>query len=798
MTKLYLYLSIFFLSISCVDAQKHTITGTLIDSGNNAIEFIQVALLRKDSTMVAVDYSDKKGAFQLSVDGGEYIMRISSIGKILLLRNIQISSNQLLKPIQINRPVVQLGEVTINQNKNLFERKIDRLVFDVENSSKSSSGNAIDVLQVTPGIEVSNDQVSLIGKSTMRVMVNDKLILLSGDELSNYLSSIPAQDIKNIEVITTPPAKYDAEGNSGLININLKKAKANAWNAQLYTIYTQRQDASYSPGVVFDYNKNKLSLSAAASFRDGIYNQEQYSETYYPNQIWRNQFPFSRDYHANDIRADLEYKITPNWSIGGQYLHNSYDRNINDKSQTTIDDISTNSLISTFASPDNIINNSALNSFNVNNTIKLDSLNKKMTLDFDYFDFRADILSTYQGNYFEDQTAPEQFYNGINGNIQSIKNYSIRLDFVMPAKFANIDFGTKYTFTKTTDNLKFFNSGLVDQLSDDMPLTYNDFRYNEGIEALYFSINKNISKKVSLKIGLRAEQTQTESASENLNFNKSNNYLKLFPTFYLSYKPGEDLTYTLSYNRRIDRPGFNSLNPNINYTSPFFSTQGNAFLQPDYSDNVELTQNFKNFTTAIYYTAEYNASAPIGLPNAQTMVIQNTVLNYINRQSMGLNGTYLFNRISWWSNTDVIDFSYNITSFNLEEYHPNLDGWIAKIRTDNDFNFNKDKTFTGGFSFSYIFPAVWRIYNLKSDNNLNLNFKYLLFNKSLSLSLQLNDIYRSNALQQTSTVNGVLQNARYYFDTQSINLTVSYRFGNNKIKGKKIASGNSSERNRAQ
>ena len=165
---------------------------------------------------------------------------------------------------------------------------------------------------------------------------------------------------------------------------------------------------------------------------------------------------------------------------------------------------------------------------------------------------------------------------------------------------------------------------------------------------------------------------------------------------------------------------------------------------------------------------------------------------------MGLNGTYLFNRISWWSNTDVIDFSYNITSFNLEEYHPNLDGLIAKIRTDNDFNFNKDKTFTGGFSFMYLFPAVWRIYNVKSDNNLNLNFKYLLFNKSLSLSLQLNDIYRSNALQQTSTVNGVLQNTRYYFDTQSINLTVSYRFGNNKIKGKKIASGNSSERNRAQ
>ena len=120
MTKLYFYLSIFFLSISSVDAQKHTITGTLTDSSNNFIELIQVALLKKDSTMVAVNYSDKKGAFQLSVDEGEYIMRISSIGKILLLRNIQISSNQLLKPIQINRQVVQLRGISINQNKNLF------------------------------------------------------------------------------------------------------------------------------------------------------------------------------------------------------------------------------------------------------------------------------------------------------------------------------------------------------------------------------------------------------------------------------------------------------------------------------------------------------------------------------------------------------------------------------------------------------------------------------------------------------------------------------------------------------
>jgi hypothetical protein len=331
-----------------------------------------------------------------------------------------------------------------------------------------------------------------------------------------------------------------------------------------------------------------------------------------------------------------------------------------------------------------------------------------------------------------------------------------------------------------------------------MPLTYNDFRYNESIGALYFSINKDISKKFSLKLGLRAEQTQTESASENLNFDKRNNYLKLFPTFYLSYKPGEDLTYTLSYDRRIDRPGFNSLNPNINYTSPFFSTQGNAFLQPDYTDNVELTQNFKNFTTTIYYSTEHNSSAPIGLPNAQTKVIQNTVLNYINLQEIGLNGTYLFNRISWWSNTEIIDCSYNISSFNLEEYQPNLIGFLTNVTTDNDFYFNKEKTFTGGFIFNYHFPGVWRIYKDKSSSELNLNFKYLLLNKSLTLSLQLNDIFRSNPLQDTSTVNGVPQNARYYFDTQSLILTVSYRFGNNKIKGKKISSGNSSERNRVQ
>ena len=163
----------------------------------------------------------------------------------------------------------QIQEVEIVAKKKLIERKVDRLVFNVENSISATGGDALDALKITPGIRVQNNQVSMIGKSGMAVMVDDKLIQLSGDDLVNYLKTIPSDNIKNIEVITTPPAKYDAQGNSGIINIRLKRAKHNSWNSSIRSTYTQTTYPAGSLGGSFNYNKNKISIESDLGYTNG-------------------------------------------------------------------------------------------------------------------------------------------------------------------------------------------------------------------------------------------------------------------------------------------------------------------------------------------------------------------------------------------------------------------------------------------------------------------------------------------------------------------------------------------------
>jgi hypothetical protein len=152
----------------------------------------------------------------------------------------------------------QIQEVEIQAKKKLVERKIDRLVFNVENSISAIGGDALDALKITPGLRVHNDKISMIGKSGMSVMVDDKLIQLSGEDLINYLKTISSDNIKSIEVITTPPAKYDAEGNSGIVNIKLKKTKPNQWSASFKSSYIQSTYPKGSVGGNFNYKKNKF------------------------------------------------------------------------------------------------------------------------------------------------------------------------------------------------------------------------------------------------------------------------------------------------------------------------------------------------------------------------------------------------------------------------------------------------------------------------------------------------------------------------------------------------------------
>ncbi len=774
---------------------QNQITGT-ISENNQPLEFAEIILLTNQSSAITGGITDEKGVFKLSVKQGNYTLQVIYVGQILYTKYITVADKSIdLGVIEVESSQ-ELDEVIIEAKKKLIQRKIDRLVFNVENSSKASEGDALEVLRVTPGVRVQNNRITMIGKSNLQVMINDKIVQLSDEDLAGFLKSIASEDIKNIEVITTPPAKYEASGNSGLVNITLKQVKKDSWNAQLKSSYRQRRYPSGSWGGSFNFNKNKLSIAASFNHSNGTYYQEQDDYAYFPDGLWYTSSPFKADIKRLYGRVDVNYQVTSKWTMGGQYLYNKTNFDVTDAPYTPVFDYNTNEIIRYLQSDGTMALNPEIHSINYNNEVAIDTLGRKITLNLDYFTYKNPDTKTYNGISIIQNPSSEQFYRGTNTNKQDVTNTSAKLDIEYPLNWIDLDYGGKISNSNSLNDILFFNSGLVDTPITNPPLSQNDFEYKESIQALYLSANKKFNDKWSVQFGLRMEATQTDSKSNNLNLSTKNDYTKLFPTFYISYNATENSNFSFNYSKRIERPSFFELNPNVYFVNPFQTIEGNAFLQPAFINNFELTNTYNNFVTKLYYTDEDNLFSQVPLADTTTKIIRFTNENFINTNRIGISENYTFDKIKWWSSNNSLDINYSKSEFNLEEEQEDQKGINATISTYNDFNLNADKTLLMGVNYWYSFPGLNGVYETKSSSSLSLSLQYLLLNKDLNITLRGNDIFKDSAERNESRVNGVFQTARYYYDSRSFQLSVSYKFGNKNIKAKRHQTGNEDEKGR--
>ena len=411
----------------------------------------------------------------------------------------------------------QIQEVEIVAKKKLIERKVDRLVFNVENSISATGGDALDALKTTPGIRVQNDQVSMIGKSGMGVMVDDKLIQLSGDDLVNYLKTIPSDNIKNIEVITTPPAKYDAQGNSGIINIRLKRAKHNSWNSSIRSTYTQTTYPAGSLGGSFNYNKNKISIESDLGYTNGSISPTYNTTFFFPNQVWQ-EVNTNRNYY-NLVRGKLgiNYKFSEKFNIGIQYMGSNNRKKNKEKDFSTITNNTNNAIDSLIISrAENKIKNN-FNTLDVYSIYKLDTIGRKISINLNYLSFKDSQDRVFNSNNLlsDNMIIPNSYYSANNISGQDIINYSAKADVDFPTKFIDLTFGGKVSFTKNSTDLSLYNLTTGGQIFD--PSQSNKFVYKENTEALYISGSRKLGEKWETQLGLRFETTQAQGNSVTLN-----------------------------------------------------------------------------------------------------------------------------------------------------------------------------------------------------------------------------------------------------------------------------------------
>ncbi|VFA43605.1 outer membrane beta-barrel family protein [Chryseobacterium indologenes] len=688
----------------------------------------------------------------------------------------------------------EIQEVEIKARKKLVERKIDRLVFNVQNSTSATGGDAMDALRVTPGVKVINDKISIIGKSGVSVLIDDKIMHLAGDDLANFLKTIPSDQIKSIEVITTPPAKYDAQGNGGLINIVLKKTKKNSWNATIRSSYKQATYATGNLGADFSFQKDKITLFSSINTGDGTRKNIDNSSIYYPEERWENKSPRKIENKFLSTRLGLDYDLTNKLSMGFQYLGSFSEMNINENNTASYIYDSRDYLKSYIISKAKSNEKPNLNQFNFHTIYKLDSLGKKISFDVDYFSLKDKNTRNYNGNSWDKNDIPQSYFAAINNNNQDITNYSGKIDAELPLEWAKLSFGGKISQSRTHNNVVFYDNSSGTPIIDEKQT--NEFDFTENTQALYFSANKKLGEKWEANVGLRAENTQTKGYSRNLDQENKNTYFQLFPTAYLAYTPNDNHSFNMTYSRRINRPNYNQLNPFRIYDNPYSYVEGNPFLKPSYTSNFEFIYTFDNLESKIYYSYEKNGFEQLGILDNDTKITRYFVLNFLKTYNIGLTENISFNPVKFWTTTNSFDINYTKSTSDTSITVGSLNGWNTYLSTDNEFSLNSKKTLSFNVGYWISLPGVNGVDKVGTNQSLYAGLKFLMLDKNLQLSIIANDILKTQKPVYTSYSNGIKTMYRNYYDTQFFTLSLSYKFGNQKLKVSKHNFGNQEEKNR--
>ena len=659
--------------------------------------------------------------------------------------------------------VKEIEHVDLLVKKKLLERKADRLIFNVDASIASQGMDAGETLANVPMLKVDENlgTISITGKSTVNVMINGKMLNISGTALLNYLKSIRSENISKIEVITTPPAKYEAQGNSGLINIILKKNPNLGFSGNISSGLTQRTYFNGSTNGTINYQTEKLSLSLKTSYIEGA---KRTDERYTILGASKN--------YSRSVRKDMwqiltpnlsaSYKISKNSEIGMEYMFDN-GKNGMDISNTTRN-ISPESDEKQFLTSTFHREKSPTHTFSTYYDLKLDSLGKKLSIAGNFYKNNNDTEVN-----FSTLTLPENSTDDVK-TLSKIKPqiFSVQADLELPFSFGKIETGAKYNQFRNSANLMYLDLENNQYVIDDKKSS--NFQYREENYAAYASFAKTFGEHWDTKIGLRFENTFVKSSLNNFD------YQQWFPSAFVSYKLEKNV-FSLSYSRRINRPSMSNLNPFRWYENPNSYASGNPLLKPSYINNYELGYTYNNkFSTSIYYLRLTNAFGQVSSLNG---VSQNSSYeNYYNNDYYGMNVSYTDTFFKFWESTFSANTSYQTSeSFGINAITKK--GYSLSYSINNVFTLNKSKTLAIFLNYSQELPNTNVNYRFENFSDLTSGIKISLMEKQLQINATVTNIFgqrfRGQLYFEDST-----QLMNNYWDGRSFRLSVNYTFGNKK------------------
>lgn len=766
------------------------ITGQVHLENNKPALNATVALQRSaDSVLVKTALPNEAGVFEFeNIKPGSYVVAVSQVGYTKIKSAIiQISpdNQQVTIPAVVLTPQVQsLEGVIIEAKKPFIERKLDKLVLNVENSIASAGSTVLEVLERAPGVMVNQESsLNLKGKQGVIVMIDGKLSPLSGPDLIAYLKGIPAASIASIEIITQPSARYDAAGNAGIINIKFKKDQRQGLNGAF----------TFSLGQGF---YTKPSASTNANFRKKKWNvfgnyshiQPQNFTRFYINRKFFNanqelqstfdQTSFIKQPVTSDnTRFGVDYYLNKKTVIGTLFNFNWNGSNRDGKTNSLI--TLPNGQLDYTTRTDIALNENRFNGFgNFNLKHTFDSTGRELTTDLDYGQFNANTFQNINNaNYnANDALIAADKLNTDQHGLITIK--SLKADYVNPLKNnAKFEAGIKLSIVDSDNDVKFFDVTEETPVLDES--RSNHFIYRENVNAAYTSFAKTF-KKFDLQVGLRMEHTSTRGEQLVTGEEFSRSYVNWFPSFVINRKLSDQHQLSFSYAKRIDRPSYRQLNPFKIFVDPYTYVVGEPTLKPVLTNSYEINHTFLNkYVTSFSYASTREVITDIFVQDDLTKISYQTPANLQDFDQVNL-GFFIPISIKKWLNSTLNASVYwNQYSSPLQGGNLLNDYTAWDARLNNTFTLGKG--WSAELSGFYQSKNAWGLFIIRNLAQVSTGLQKMSKDKNATFKLAISDIFYTNRI----AVLVKYQNMDFFtdrtWDSKVATLSYTQRFGKNTV-----------------
>lgn len=808
---MYRFLPILFLFFNTLVSAQNTfiVKGVLLNQDKKAIIEATVLLVKgADKQVIVSGFSEDNGQFSLthSVADSVFIVVQQSNYTSYQSETFILSSTEAEKDlgtIMLSATSNQLDNVTVVAKKPYVERKADRSIVHPEALISNAGANALDALGKAPGVMIDQDgTIKLKGKPGVLILIDNKPTYLTGEELANYLKSLPADAIKQFELMTNPPANYDAAGSSGIINVITKKT-IKGINGSVSTNYSQGRYARTNNNAMLSIQRKKLAIftnlgaSVSNSFHD-LYIERQYRDALGNVQSAFNQNSYIRPHSESfNGRVGIDYYASDKTTIGvlakGVSMYSHVQTN-NTAERTDANSAIINTILAKNQEHTKMINGS----YNLNLRHQFDSTGKNITFDLDYVNYQTRIAQSYE-NFFYDPTNALVYSDLQEGALPSkISIYAFKSDYSQPFQSGGrFEAGVKSSITQT-NNQAIYDLTTAGVTNPNYDLS-NHFLYDEWINAAYLNYSKTF-KRLEIQSGLRLEVTSlkgnqlgnpTKPASK---FDKY--YASLFPTLFMSYALDSASKHTLSfsYGRRINRPFYRDLNPFSSPLDKFTFYEGNPYLQPTFGNNLSLSYGFNNlFSTTLSYNNNQNQIQ-------ETIEIKKGIY-YSRPGNIGFSETWNLSAeagipVNKWLTTSLYsEAQYGFYKSNLYTQQLRSRGTYWYININN--NFALKKGWSMELSGEYITNFIDSQFKFGDYGHASFGFQKKIFKDKGSFRFNISDILFTNKIR--GRINNLENTTANWYgprDTRVCSFTLRYGFGKSGGKKQRTSFGSEAEQNR--